>query len=143
MRKLMSGLAVATVLSLAPASASVAVAPTQVTERVTAVTADAKPLAASTDARKAQRRIIIKEAPGPSARLRITVRPDYANKPVLVQRIRNGKFRTVDRARTNARGLAIRTFESSRRGIRYRLVAVGGRDYDTAAVSFTIQTRPR
>ena len=138
MRKLMSGLAVATVLSLAPATASVAVTPTQTTESRVSAVAEAKPLASSTESRKATRTMSVKDTPGRQARLRIFVRPEYGNKPILVQRIRNGKFRTVDRVRTNAKGVAIRVFEGSRRGIRYRVVAPGGQKYETVGRAFTI-----
>ncbi|MCW2817081.1 MAG: hypothetical protein JWN84_4536 [Nocardioides sp.] len=143
MLKSLRGLAVATVLSLAPLSAAtVTAAPAQAVV-ATASTGSATSPAAEAPAlrEKARRTISVKDTPGRRARLRIFVRPAFGNKPLIIQTRKAGTFRTTGRVRTNANGVAIKVFASSRRGIRYRLIAKGGRDYATAAVSFTIATR--
>lgn len=141
MRKTLRGLAVATALSLAPATAVVA-APAQASAPAvasTSVVADAP--AATTEKAQARRTISVRDTPGRQARLRIVVKPNYGNKPIIIQTRKGGKFRTTGKIRTNARGVAFKIFPGSRGGIRYRLIAKGGRDYSTAAVSFTITKR--
>ena len=146
MRKILRGLAVATALTLAPLSAAaISTAPAQANDsRVTNVstTPTTTSAPASTAPRaKANRTISVKDTPGRDARLRIFVRPDFGNKFLVIQTRKAGTFQTTGRVKTNAQGVAIKVFAGSRRGIRYRLIAVGGRDYNSSAFAFTITTR--
>ncbi|MDO9455346.1 hypothetical protein [Nocardioides sp.] len=142
MRKILRGLTVATALTLAPLSAAaVTTAPAHAsgslaTSSVTATAPDATALKA-----KPARTITLRDLPGPQARVRITVKPKFGNKPLIIQTRKAGKFRNTGKIRTNARGVAVKVFAGSRAGIRYRLIAVGGRDYATSAVTFTVTRR--
>lgn len=144
MRKILRGLAVATALTLTPLSATaIATSPAQASESVVVKAGSPTTSApASTNARaKANRTISVKDTRGRDARLRIFVRPEFGNKPIIIQTRKAGKFKTTGRVRTNAKGVAIKVFAGSFRGITYRLIAVGGTKYNTAAVKFTITKR--
>lgn len=143
MRKILRGLAVATALTLAPLStAAIATTPAQASESVVVKAGSPTTSApASTSARaKANRTISVKDTPGRKARLRIFVRPEFGRKFVIIQTKKAGKFQTTGRVRTNAKGVAIKVFPGSFRGIRYRLIAKGGTKYNTAGYLFTITT---
>lgn len=140
MRKMLRGLAVATALTLAPVSAAaIATAPAQASS--TALS-DVAPVA-STETAKAKpgRTITVKDLRGRDARLRFTVKPEFGRKYLKIQRFKNGKFRKAGSVRTNAKGVAVRVFDGSRRGIRYRVIAPGGTKYATSGIAFTITTR--
>ncbi|MEO9326239.1 hypothetical protein ABFT23_22310 [Nocardioides sp. C4-1] len=142
MRKMLSGLAVATALSLAPFSAATAVAAP--TSAPTSAVVDVTPVASTTTATakaKPGRRIALKDLKGRDARIRMTVKPEFGRKYLQIQRFKKGKFRKIGAVRTNAKGVAVRVFEGSRRGIRYRVIAPGGTKYATSGVAFTITTR--
>jgi hypothetical protein len=148
MRKILRGLAVATALTLAPLSAAaISSAPAQASESrlviaTTTPTVSSTPAATAARA-KGTRTILITDTPGDRARLRIVVRPEFGNKLLVIKTKRAGIFRTTGRVRTNAKGVAIKVFAGSRRGITYRLIAVGGQKYKTKKETFIITTRPK
>ena len=142
MRKILRGLAVATALSVGPLTvAALPAAPTQAaassTPQTATIAASSTPVSPAAQA-KARRTISVKDLDGPKARLRFTVKPQYGNKPLLIETRKAGKFKRTGQMRTNRAGVAVKTFAGSRRGIRYRVIAPGGRDYSTSVVSFTI-----
>lgn len=88
------------------------------------------------------RKMDVTDTPGRLARLKIVVKPNFGGKKVVIQTRKAGKFRTTGRVRTNKRGVAFKTFAGSRRGIRYRVIAPGGRDYQNTGYAFTIERTP-
>lgn len=78
------------------------------------------------------------DTPGRNARIKITVRPNFTNKRLVVFKGVNGRFKRVKGMRTNKRGVAFKVFEGSRKGIRYRVIAPGNRNFQTTGIKFTI-----
>ncbi|WP_148615748.1 hypothetical protein [Nocardioides rubriscoriae] len=74
---------------------------------------------------------------GRTVRVRTVVKPKFGGKKVLVQKKRSGGFRTIKKVRTNRQGVAVVSVSGSRRGIRYRLVAPGDRNFVASTLTFT------
>ncbi|MBS42991.1 MAG: hypothetical protein CMH83_07530 [Nocardioides sp.] len=68
----------------------------------------------------------------PTARVKIT--PDYRNKRTVLQRKKNGKWRTVQRPKTNNKGQTTFSMDGNRKGILYRLTAKGSKRYATTRI---------
>lgn len=74
---------------------------------------------------------------GAKGRGQFKVGPKYAQKKLLVQTKRAGRFTTVRTARTNRRGTATIPFRASPSGITYRIVARGDKQFVTTSLKVT------